>query len=724
MELWTYYRILRRWRWIIVAAMLAGVVAGSVAYHPGIGDYTATATLLVPAPDTALSSVSGTNAVLGGSQDLRATEALGLIWSEEIAQRVINALHLTMTPYQLHLRLSAGKDLVSPLIHINMTGRTPQEAVALTNAMADAVANYDTEVQRRQYTEAREFMERQVEQAQAALRAEQDALLAFQTKNDVIVQSARTARLAELQTQAQQADVSLREIEARIRSTRALLNKQTPTRTEPDIITNPVAQDLRTQLAGLEVALTSMLVGHTDQYPGVIALKAQIQAVKARLASEVGKIESGERVIANPVYDALNQSLVNLETERMALLAQKDALRQVLGETQRDLPNIARTQAQLAGLNRAVDAQNRVLTDLQARLAEARLREQEAQSLGALTVVDHASSATPNPFRQEKFLLTISLVVGLLLGIGLAFMLEYLDNSLKTPERAERLLGAPALAVIPRHNPPFEEAYRLLRTNLTALEPADGAHVIAVTGIKPGGGTSTVVGNLGQAFARAGRRTIIVDAALHHPDQHVRFQVANDRGLVEVLTGHAVLPDVIAPTSIRNLEVVPGGDPRSAADVDGILGSPAMVDLLAGLRQRGDVILLDTPPAGMFADAFDVAPLASGVLLVLDARQVPRGAEEQVKTHLDRVGARLLGTVLTKVRPDLVSSYVYQEMQKGTQRRLSVAGTAAGAFLLFVALGFLAAMLAHTLRISDTPLWVDGGVTHAVTRWMAALRLP
>jgi succinoglycan biosynthesis transport protein ExoP len=722
MELWTYYRILRRWRWVIVAAMLAGVVAGTVAYHPGIGDYSATATLLVPAPDTALSSVSGTNAEIGGSQDERANEALSLVWSEEIAQRVINALHLDMNSYQLHQRLAAGRDQTQPLIHISMSGRTPQEAVALTNAMADTVAAYDKNVERQQYTLAREFMERQVEQAQATLRAEQNALLTFETQHDVALESARNAQYVNLQAQAQQADVGLREVEAKLAGTRALLSKESPTRSEPDIVANPVAQDLRTQLAGLEVALTSMLVAHTDAYPGVIALKGQIQAAKDRLATEVGKIVAGERVVNNPVWDALDQSLADLETQKLALLAQKDAIQQVIDQTRRDLPAITRTQAQLAGLNSVVTAQERVLTDLQARLAEARLREQEAQNIGALSVVDHAASAAPNPFHQARFLVTLSLVLGLLLGAGLAFLLEYLDNSLKTPERAERLLGTPALAAIPRHNPPYEEAYRLLRTNLTALEPIDGAHVVAFTGIKPGGGTSTVIGNLGQAFARAGRRTIIVDAALHHPDQHVRFKVPNNKGLVEVLTGRATLPEVLAQTEIRNLQVVPGGDVQTT-EADGILGSPAMGDLLAGLRQRGDVILLDTPPAGMFADAFDVAPLASGVVLVLDARQVPRGAEEQVKTQLDRVGARLLGTVLTRVRPDLVSSYVYREMQKLGERKLSTAGAATAAFLLLAALGFLAAMLAHSVHLGGTSLWVGGGMTHAVTEWISALRL-
>jgi capsular exopolysaccharide synthesis family protein len=305
-------------------------------------------------------------------------------------------------------------------------------------------------------------------------------------------------------------------------------------------------------------------------------------------------------------------------------------------------------------------------------------------SLDSLSVLDHARSATQSPFAGLRFKLTLGLILGLLGGLGVAFFLEYLDNSLKTPEAAERLLGVPALVAIPRHNPPFDEAYRMLRINLASRERgADGADAIMLTAAKPRAGTSTVTANLARAFAQAGRRTIVVDAALAGPAQHRIFKVPNERGLLQLLDGQAELDDVLMPAA-RNLWVVPAG--AESAEVSGaLLGSPSMEAALRALRQRGDIVLLDTSAAGAFADPFDVAPQTSGVVLVLDANQAPRGAEEQIKLQFDRLRAPVLGAVLTKVAPATVDSYFYQERFYRTPPRRSFVPAAASVVVVLAA---------------------------------------
>jgi polysaccharide biosynthesis transport protein len=715
MEVWKYYRILRRWQWVIAAAMVAGVIAGLHFYRPSISAYNSTATLLVPAGDLGLPTNAG-----GGENYDRFDEALGLIWSREIAERVIQNLQLDMSVVDLHLRLNTYRDAEAPLIHVSVSGRTPAESITLTNALADAVADHDRAGIRRQFTLAREFVERELNNAEADLGARQQAFRAFQERNQSDLTTAPAGQIQNLEAEAQQTDLTLTEIEARLASTRSQLQSQSPTHVEAEISNNPIAESLKTDLVRLELALATELTVHTEDHPHVIELKGQIQVTKDRLNTELSKVVSAERVVRNPVYDALLTSQVNLETDRLAAQAKKDALVQVLASVRRGLPTYVDKEAQLAAMAESINSSAAVVRGLQTDLANARVREQESQAMSSLTVVDRATTAQPNPFQQKRFVLTAALFLSLLLALGLVSLLEYLDTRIKTPQRAEGLLEVPALAAIPQHNPPFDEAYRMLRANLMASEHGEGTEVIAVTGTKPGAGVSTVVANLARVFARAGQRTIVVDAAIHHPDQHKRFRVENDKGLADILKGQAAVSEALVPTDITNLELLPSGAAARTIEGDALFGTPAMLDLLSELKQRADVVLLDTSPASVFAATLDIAPLASGVVLVLDAGQTPRGIEQQVKTQLSRVGANVLGFVLTKVKPDLVDSYYYQTRQKRSQwrRRPAVAGAAVGMFLVLVTGGLFIETLLRTHSVGHLPVV---SLDQIVARWVSFL---
>jgi tyrosine-protein kinase Etk/Wzc len=712
MEFWAYYRVLRRRRWLLVAALLAAIVVTIALNRPEVGDFDASANLSVPSTQRFF-FVSGAQGVAGD----RTLQALDLVRSRDLAERVVQRFNLSMRPEELQRRLRAEKDPTLNLIRVAVTSRAPAEAVGLTNAVAETAAAYDQELQRREATLAREFIEKQAEGVGASLRAAEDALLAYQQQNGVALAFPVTSEVAGLEAQARQVDVSLAEIDARLTADRAQMNWQTATRSDKEITDNPIAQTLRGQLVQLEVALTSELAVHTERYPAVITIRAKIQAIKDRLKTELSKVVSTERVGFNPIYDSIAKDRVNLEAEKVAFQARREALGQALSRATRALPESAQKQVEQARLARSVAILGGVFSNLQGQVTEARLKEQEVQILGSMTVVDLARTAHRAPFRGLQFKLTLASVLGLLGGTGLAFFLEYLDDTLRTPENAERLLGVPALVAIPQHNPPFDEAYRLLRVNLEAKKngKGKGGGAIVVTAPKPGEGASTVVANLARAFARGGRRTIVVDAALRHPVQHVHFMVANTRGLAEVLRGEAVLEDALAKTTVPNLLVLPSGPPRRGTDE--LLGSKAMAGVLADLKQQGDVILVDTPAAGAFTDAFAVAPLASGVLLVLDARlRAPLGAAEQVKSQLTRVGAKVLGLALTKVRPDLVPGYVIQERLRSPGRRpmsARIAVAAVGVVVLVVALGVLTGLSVKAAR--------DTGILFSI--WTTAAQL-
>ncbi len=701
MEFWGYYRVIRRRRWLIAAAFLIAAGIAFVINRPGTLDYAATATMSAPSLQhfffvTGAASASATGSPSFPTQeDLNARTALAMsrIRSREVATRVIQELHLSTHPEELIQRISADKDPVSNLIKVTVTGATTQDAITLANTLADTAAAYDRETQLREATLAREFVEKQAAQTHMDLQAAENSLLTFQQAYGKDLATPKGTQAATLESDLRLTNRSLQELQVKEAAILTEMKGQRVVRSDRRITDNPIAATLRTELVQLEVTLMSELAIHTERYPAVVALKAKIDAVKDRLRTELNRTVDQEEVKFNPVYDSLNQTRINLEIDKLALLARKEALQRASDDATRELPGFAQRQLALGRLTRNVEILSKQFSDLQTQVSQTRVREQEARNLGSLAVAEHARTAQPFGLGGLRFKLTLASILGLLGGVGVAFFLEYLDNSLKTPQQAERLLGVPALATIPRHNPPFHEAYRMLRISLEPHMSQEGADVLLVTSPTPKGGTSTVVANLARAFAQAGRRTIVVDADGRRPTQHAHFGVGNGKGLIEVLSGTVSLKDALVKTDVPNLWVLPSGTP--AKEAGELLSAQAMNALLGDLKRAGDVILLDTPPGGAFSDVFAMAPPASGVVLVLGAGKAPRGVEQQVKVQLERVGAKVLGVVLTKVRPDLVDSYYYQRFYRTTpRRRLSTAAARAAALIVVAGLGILAGFAA------------------------------
>src|SRR6266566_6337201 len=184
-------------------------------------------------------------------------------------------------------------------------------------------------------------------------------------------------------------------------------------------------------------------------------------------------------------------------------------------------------------------------------------------------------------------------LVGLVVGLGLAFFIEYLDTSVKTMEDVENLLGVPVLAIIPKgirllHKEPGDspdaEAYRILRTNIEFNRKNPQANTISLVSGGPGEGKSTTIANLAFICAQGGYSTLVVDADLRRPVQHELFGVSNTAGLTSYLTTEMPLENVILPTAVENLSILPSG--VLPADAVGILNSQRMSDAIRELKSR------------------------------------------------------------------------------------------------------------------------------------------
>ena len=310
------------------------------------------------------------------------------------------------------------------------------------------------------------------------------------------------------------------------------------------------------------------------------------------------------------------------------------------------------------------ETQNQILTDMR----QALLKEKVDLSLPKNPIEIH-ENAEPNevPAKPRVPLqLALGAVVGIVFGIGLAFFLEYLDTSVKTLEDVERYLGVPVLAVIPKdvgvlHKQsglsPDAEAYRILRTNIEFNRKSADANAITIVSGGAGEGKSTTLVNLAYICAQGGYNTLMIDGDLRRPKLHTFFDINNSVGLTNYLTTDLMLEDVILQTPIDNLYFMPSG--ILPADAAGILNSRRMSELIADVKNRFDLVLIDSPPILGVSDASVLASEVDLTMIVIQHRKLPRGMLIRVKQAIENVGGHLLGVVLNNVDVRSDSQYQY-----------------------------------------------------------------
>lgn len=256
-------------------------------------------------------------------------------------------------------------------------------------------------------------------------------------------------------------------------------------------------------------------------------------------------------------------------------------------------------------------------------------------------------------------------VLGLMFGLGLAFFLEYMDTTVKSLDDVERYLGVPVLAVVPKGvgvlhrasgHSPDSEAYRILRTNIEFNRKSPDANCFSVVSGGAGEGKSTTMVNLAYICAQGGYNVLLIDADLRRPSLHTHFDVSHATGLTNYLTTDIRLEDVVIRTSVENLFFLPSG--LLPADSAGLLNSQRMVDLIAEVKSRFDLVLIDSPPILGVSDASVLANEADMTMIVVQHRKLPRHMLLRVKQSVENAGGRVVGVVLNNV--DLRSDAQYQ----------------------------------------------------------------
>ncbi len=386
--------------------------------------------------------------------------------------------------------------------------------------------------------------------------------------------------------------------------------------------------------------------GLGDRHPTVLAAMDQIEGIKHQL----------------------DEGVVNLRATLQAQLEMAtDRLKNV--EVMKD---DSREEAIKRGLDAQdyVDAKRDFETDQQL-LQSMKLKQISKNITDKMTdesiVVHEEPQISQSPVSPNVTLnLVLGAVVGMIFGIGIAFFLEYLDTSVKSLEDVERYLQVPVLAVIPKdvgvlHKQsgmsPDAEAYRILRTNIefNRKNPEDNAITVVSGGA--GEGKSTTLVNLAYICAQGGYTTLMIDADLRRPRLHTFFDINNSVGLTNYLTTELMLEDVILQTPVDNLYFMPSG--ILPADAAGILNSRRMSELIQDVKQRFDLVLVDSPPILGVSDASVLASEVDLTMIVVQHRKLPRNMLLRVKQAVENVGGNVIGVVLNNVDVRSDSQYQY-----------------------------------------------------------------
>jgi capsular exopolysaccharide synthesis family protein len=281
-------------------------------------------------------------------------------------------------------------------------------------------------------------------------------------------------------------------------------------------------------------------------------------------------------------------------------------------------------------------------------------------------IIEHAVESHEAVQPKKTLYIGAAVLVGLLVGIGLAFFIEYLDTSVKTIDDVERTLQAPVLGVIPQNvgflldegaESPHAEAYRVLRTNLLFSRKDEKLNSIAIVSAGAGEGKSTTVMNLATVFAQNGSRVVVVDSDLRRPTLHKMLRVTNSLGLTNYLLKQNTLEQVIQTTSLPTLDFLASGKLPSSSM--GILSSSQMKSLITELKRRYDFVFFDSPPIMGVSDGSILASEVDLTMQVIQYRRYPQPMNIRAKQMIEKVGGNLLGIVLNNINMSQDESYYY-----------------------------------------------------------------
>jgi polysaccharide biosynthesis transport protein len=656
----TIWRIIHEWRWLILGAVAVGLAGAIVFTLLTTPLYRATAVIEINPPQVEILDGKGQPSV-ANDREFLATQ-YGLLESRSLAQRVAQELNLPANEAfvpgeadrETKLKIATGKLMggfeVDPvpqsrLIEISYVSDDPSLAAQVTNSFADSFINTSLERRYEASSYARSFLERQIANVKRDLERSERQLVVYAQRQGIIQLggekpgeggdggSLQGASLSSINAALAEATTKRIQAEQAYRQARAVSASEVTTSTAA----------LRAQRAALEAEYQEKLSRFRPEYPDMVALRSRIDALGQQINQEAGTVSGGRAT--------------TLAAEYQAALAAERTLQGRLNQLKGDVLNLRGRSIQYNILQREVDTNRSLYDALLQRYKEIGV----AGGIGRnqVSIVDRAEVPS-GPFKPNLMLnLLIGFAVGLAAGLGAALALEFLNDTVKTPDDVRERLSLASLGVIPKKSgveamaeelkdqtSAISEAYFSLRTSLQFTTDQGAPKTLLITSTRAAEGKSSTTLALATNFARLGNNVLLIDADLRKP----AFVTGSDRnsGLSMLLTNHETIRDHVLKTEHENLWLLPCGPlPPNPAE---LLASPRLKALIAEAAGEFDMVIVDGPPVLGLADAPLLGAVTRGTLMVIESGKTRTKAAQDAVNRLKASGSHIVGAVLTKFR--------------------------------------------------------------------------
>ncbi len=669
-EIW---RILLKWRWLIIGLAAAGLAVAIATTLLTTPIYRGTVVLEINREQAQIIEVGNVQPVKVNDSDYMTTQ-YGLMRSRSLAERVARQMNLASNPLFVDkdapravrekqaVGALTGNMHVDPvknsrLVSISFESADPALAANVANGFADNFIASNLERRYETTAYARDFLQKRIATVKQRLEDSERQIVAYAKREGIISLggggegkegsgdssggSLTASTLVALNSALSNAQTDRIMAEQRYRQAQ---NNRTTT----EMLQNPTAIGLRTKLADLQAQYDENLNVYRPDFPSMQRLKIRIDAAKADLARESGTVSGA------------------LRSDYEAALARERDLQARVNGLKTSVLDLRGRSIQYNILQREVDTNRTLYDGLLQRFKEVGIAGGIGENLVA--IVDRAE--TPGaPFKPRLLVnLAMGLIAGLLLGLGAAFAIEFIDDTIATPDDVRDKLKLTPLGTIPKAGKSenfvallgdprstVAEAYSSVRTSLQFATEHGLPRTLLVTSSRAAEGKSSTSLALAQGFARLGKAVLLVDADLRKPT--FRVNASDSIGLSTLLTGGPVSQTgTIHPTGAENLFVMPGGPiPPNPAE---LLSGPRMAEILAELVQLFDLVIVDGPPVLGLADAPLLSAVVDGTIVICEAGAVRRAVVVGTVNRLRAANTRLIGAVLTKYSERL-GSYGY-----------------------------------------------------------------
>ena len=692
-----YWKVIQKRRWIIIAFFFIVLIATAVGTFTMKPIYRGTVTLQINKENPQIVDFKEIFAVNTMDMDYYQTQ-YKILESRTLARRVIQALKLSEhpefqpqpeTPFQKWksntlkpilglltfskenpatdqdpsdskkenplINRFLGKLRIEPirnsrLVKIHFDSNYPELSSRVPNVLAATYIQQSLEARFVSTEQAKEWLTKQLEDLKAKVERADEDLQAFGSQHDIISfeekENVTMQRLTELNEALTKAEAERMAKEAFYKQAKAPNFDSIPT-----ILENKLVQDLKQAYIQLEAQYMKLSETFKPEYPEMVRLRNQMQSIQKRMDAETNNIVAG------------------MKNDYESTLRRESLIRQAFEQQKAKALEMKEKGIQYNILKREADTNRELYKGLLQRMKEAGVSAGITAS--NIQVLDQAEMPM-GPYKPNKRLnLLLAAVVGLFLGVGLAFFFEYLDNTIKTPEDVEQLIRLPSFGMVPdisngrrrrlekgtsypveliTYGHPksmLSEAYRSIRTSILLSFSEKPPKKIAITSPNPAEGKTTTVINTAIALSQTGARVLIIDADLRKPRLHKIFNHENGQGLSNFLSGHGDLESVVKTSEVPNLFYIPSGPiPPNPSE---LLGSTLFKKMVESLEARFDHIVFDSPPVLGFADSIILSTSVDGVILTVLGGKTPRETLQRAKEVLQQVNTKIIGVVINRV---------------------------------------------------------------------------